>query len=155
MAERDGDIVENILRNFANPLFMRAACIGVDQANGDCFDALILQAGQRRTHISLIQRTDFAACRVNSAFDGDGIFERGKRCWFGPDDPGSQPAGHKAARNLHDVAIAFGRDQADACAFAFQNGIGRDCCAVQEELNIRRRNPSLIADRGDAGQNAF
>ena len=155
MAERYRNIGHNLARQFADPRLMRAVDIGVDQADGNRLDALRFQLRQCGANIVLVKRTDFRARRVHPAFYSYGIFERRQRRWFWPDDPRRQSAGHIRPRNLHDVAVALGHDQANACSLALQHRIGRHGCTVQEIFDGFGINFGLRTNRGDAGQYAF
>ena len=134
---------------------MRAAGISVDKADGDRFDAVVLQPPQLETHVSFIERAHFLAFGIHAPLDRDGILERGERLRLGPDDPRGEPPGHEAARNLHDVAVAFGCDKADLGALALQHRVGGNGGAVQEIVDRDRADPRLRADRGDAIENAL
>ena len=52
-------------------------------------------------------------------------------------------------------AVNYIANKADAGAFAFQHCVGRHGRAVEEDLDIGRRDPGAGADRLDANQNAF
>ena len=85
----------------------------------------------------------------------DGILERGQRLRLGPDYPTGQPTRHIGSGDLHDVAIALGRDQADARTLALKNRIRRNRCAMQEKLDVCRVDVCFRADGMNARQYAF
>ena len=63
--------------------------------------------------IEEIRRAHVVGIRSKTQLTRD-VLERCERLRLGPDDPGSKTARYEAARDLHDVAIAFGHDQPDA-----------------------------------------
>ena len=152
MAQRHGNILHDFTRQFANALFVRAIGIGIHETDGDGFDALVLQLRQRGTRRTFIERSYFLALRIHPPANRHGVFERRQRCRFGPDDPCRKAAGNIGPGDLHDIAIAFGHDQADAGPFAFKHGIGGNGGAVEEIFDFRRLHPRIGADRGHAVQ---
>ena len=152
MGERNRHILHNLARQLADPLFMRAVGIGVDQRNGDCLDALCFEMPKRGADFLFVDRTHLLARRVHPSGNFDGVFQRCEWLWFGPDDPAREPAGYKTARNLHDMAIALGGNQADTCALALKHSISRNCRAVQEQFYIGWSNSRIGANGINAGQ---
>ena len=155
VAERDRDVLHHLARDFADAFLVRAVDVGIDQADGDRLDAGVLQRPQLRADLVLVQRTDLVAVGVHSAGNGNRVLERGERLGFGPHDPCRQSAGHEAARDLHDIAIALGHDQPDARALPFEHGVGRDRRAVEEELDLGRIDARFLRDRSDPGEDPF
>ena len=155
MAQRHRNAGQYLCRQFADADFMRAIGIGVDQADGYRLDTLRLQGFQRGAGAGLVERAYFAARRIQPSLDRNRILQRGERLRLGPDDPCRQPAGDKAAGDLHDVAIALGRHQPDPRALALQHCIGGDCGAMQKRLDIAGGDTGLVADRLHAGEDAL
>lgn len=155
VAQGHRHILDHVPRHFPDPLFMRAIGVGIDERHGDGLHALCLQLRQGGPHTVFVKRADFLARSVHATVDRDCVFERCQGLRFGPDDPGRQTPRHIAAGDLHDVTIAFCRDEADARALPFQNSVGGDGRSVEKELDILRRNARFSANGVHAIEDAF
>ena len=155
MAERYRNIRHHFTREIANLLFMRAIGVRVHKANSNRFDALLFQIIESRFCRGYIQGANFFALCVHAATNGDCIFQSGQWRWLGPDNPRGKTAGHIRPGDLHDIAISFRDDQADARAFTFKHGIGRHRGSMEKIFDACRIYASVRANRVDAVQNAL
>ena len=136
MAERNRYVWHFGGDHFADPAFMRAIGISVHQRYGDRLHALAFQRANRLCYAGFIQWADFFAIGADALLHGHRIFQRRQRLRLGPDDPCCETTGHEAARDLHDMAIAIGCDQADPCAFALEHRVGGDGRPVEKIINV-------------------
>ncbi len=155
MAERERDIGQDLRRQLGDAQLVRGVEIGIDQRDGERLDAHPFERLERSANVGIVGRTELLSLRADAALDLDRVLQPRHRFWLGPDDPAGEAAGDEAARDLHNLAIALGRDETDARALAFEHGIGGNRGAVQEIVDVRRRQTSLGAQRLDAIENAF
>jgi len=155
VGERNRNAGQFLRRDRADARFVRAVDVGVDEADRQRLDPLAFQLLQHRAHRVLVERADLVPVGTHPARHFERVLEVSERLRLGPDDPCRKAAGHEAARDLHDVAVAFGRDKADLGPLAFEHGIGRDRRAVQEIDHVLERHARLIGDRPDAVQDPF
>jgi hypothetical protein len=134
---------------------MRAIHVGVDQGNGDGLHTRLREVRDRGPDFRLVDGPHFLALRVHAAFCFDRILQGGQGFGFRPYDPARQAARHEAAGNLHDLPVAFGNDQTNPGTFAFQHGIRGNCGAVQEDIDLRRRQAGFGTDFVQADENPF
>ena len=134
---------------------MCAIQIAVDQADRQRLDALFFKCFQSSTNVSVVSRPHFFAERIHPSLDLDRVLKLCHRLGLGPHNPARKTARHKAARNLHDLAISRRRHQPDPRPLALKHRIGRNRRPVKEHLNLFGADPSLRADRLNPGQYSF
>ena len=121
----------------------------VDQADGDGFDAFIGKNPARRAHIVEIERLDLVPFRIDTPADRLAQIARHEngriRCAVIPRILAQATAGFET------VAEPPGGQQADARALAFEQRVGGNRGAMQEELAIAEKLFHRLVERGAGG----
>ena len=109
----------------------------VDQADGDRLDVFGEQGGDLGLYVFDVERALDAALGVDAFVDGASQIALDEGLGFFPRHV-VEP-GHAQRAQLEHITKALGRDQADARAFLFENGIGGDRRAVADLVDVAAR----------------
>ncbi len=133
-------------RGFRRGAFVGRIGVGVDEDDRQRLRALGAQAARGFLDGGEIDRLAQRAIRQSAFADLDAQVAIGDRREIAPEAPGARPV---ATPHLQNVAKAAGRDEANPAAFALQQGVRADRCAVNDRTERRdatgprRRSPSM------------
>ena len=132
--QTDWNLFISGLNQLADPLLVGVIGIGVDQRDGDRFDAVLQQFVDRRLDAVFAKRAQDLAAVVDPLRDLDPVGPRHQRLRLLPRQV-VQPR-HSEAPYLQDVAKALGGDEAGLNPALFQERIGGDRGAVDHFVKI-------------------
>ena len=108
--------------------------IGVQEGDRDALDVQRAQFGRERTHRRFVERQAHGAVRVDALGDGEAQGARRQRLRLVDAEIVLVVAALGA--DIEHVAKAFGRDQRGLRAAAFDDGVGRERRAVNEDVDV-------------------
>ena len=121
------------------------------QADGDRFDLLLLQPAHLGAHLVVVERDEDVAVLVDALVDCEPVAP--------PHDGLRLPRQVLPEREVHrllvpgdvqDVAIAPGRDHPDLCPGVLDHDVRRDRRAVEDLIELGRRDAGHLAELADA-----
>ena len=121
--------------------------VGVQQADRDRFDVLAHKLVGERPDRVLVERDQYVAARVDPFIDAEAALARHQRRRLVHIDVVLLEAAFGA--DLDGVAKALGDDHCGPRTLAFDNGVGRQCRAVDDEPEITRRQPGVAERAAD------
>ena len=128
--ERDDGFGKDFGENFSGPLLVHGIGVGVQKADGDGFDALVAQLAGYLAQGVFVERCKLCAAGIEALghaktavawHEGPGFFKLQV-----------VEGGANLAGDFQHVAEALGGDKAGRRDFAFDDGVGGDCGAVDD-----------------------
>ena len=123
--QRNRQLGNDLCADFADPELVIRIGVGVEQADRERLDSRSFELPQAVAHVLFVQVLDDITLRGHALSNPDGVFQRRQRSGLFHSDPTGERSRRPGPRQVEDVLVALGRDQADTCALAFENGVGR------------------------------
>ena len=134
---------------------MLAADVRVDERHRERLDTRADEVADDRLDLCLVDRDDGVTLGVHALGCLARVRERRGRVRLDHDDPAREGAGGLGPRQVQDLLEALGRDQPDAGTLGLEHRVRRDGRPVQDVLELGDLDPRLVANAGDAVENAF
>jgi len=125
----------------------------MQQADGDAFDIVSLEGGDHGVHACEIQRNQHLAAGIDALGHRQAQVSRHQRLRLLHLDVvllETILVGH-----LHGVTKALGDDERSTCAFAFDNGVGGERRAVNDDADVSGIHIRRFDDLGDTRHDAL
>ena len=151
--QRDRDVRQFLGEDVAHAAFVRGIDEGVQEADGDAFDALALQRGHQGAHGGVVERQQHVALVVQPLRDRQAQMARHQR--LGQDDVEVVLVVTAFVAHRDDVAKALGRQQRGARALALDHRVGGERGAVDHDADVGGRDARGLEDVAHARHHAL
>ncbi len=140
-------------QDFGDALLVGGVRVAVNEANGDGFDAVLVEYREDGVDRLLVEGDENAAAVVESLRDGQPQVPRDQR--RGPVDPDVVLLEAVLVGHLEGIAVPRGRDQRRACALPLDDGVGGQRGAVNDEAYGPGWDGRRLEDLVDAPQHTL
>ena len=152
--DRDDRVGVLAAQDVAHPQLVLVVGVGVDQADADGGDALVLEPAGRRDGRLLVEGADLRAGEVEATTDGADPVGRDDAVGLDPEVGVAVAVGHRLAGDLEHELVALGGDEAERLDLALEQLVGRHGRAVRDGRDVAALGTDDAEDLLDAGDEA-
>ena len=139
--------IEHLFQDFARADFVRGVGVGMNQADGDRAEILLPDPRGNLAQRVFVQRSQNLSLRADPARDGEPILTRDQG--FGQPDVQIVLREPVFGPHFDHVAKPFGRDQGGARAAPFDQRIGGQRRAMNDDVDLGQGNARRFGHNGD------